>query len=147
MNAVARDLPAVAAASPHAEWDDARFLAALESCTLPPWVFTHRNHVRAAYLYLTRLPFGAAIDAMCATLRRYTAHLGAADKYHETITVAFVALVNAQRAQPQESWEEFVLRNPALLDAKLLGAYYGRETLGSDRARRVFLLEPRTPAA
>jgi hypothetical protein len=125
--------------------DDTGFLAALEDCTLPPGVFTHRNHLRAAYLYLSRLPFGAAIDAMCATLRRYTAHLGAADKYHETITVAFMALVNAHRAQTQESWESFIARNPALLDSKLLGGYYSRETLAGSRARRMFLLQARTP--
>lgn len=144
MNAVARDLHAAMHA---AELDDAAFLAALDSCTLPAAAFSHRNHLRAAYLYLGRLPFGAAIDAMCGTLRRYTAHLGAADKYHETITVAFMALVNAHRGHPEERWEDFIVRNPALLDSRLLGTYYSRETLGNDRARRVFLLEPRTPAA
>ncbi|HEU4530073.1 MAG TPA: hypothetical protein VFR59_02775 [Steroidobacteraceae bacterium] len=144
MNAVARDLPAPMHA---ADLDDAGFLAALESCTLPPAVFSHRNHLRAAYLYLCRLPFGAAIDAMCGTLRRYTAHLGAADKYHETITVAFMTLVNVHRGLAEERWEDFIARNPALLDSRLLGRYYSRETLGTDRARRLFLLEPRAPAA
>ena len=59
--------------------NDDQFLEALESCALDPAQFSHREHVRAAFLYLERLPFGAAIDRMRATLQCYTASLGCAD--------------------------------------------------------------------
>jgi hypothetical protein len=126
---------------------DQEFLQALENCTLPAADFSHRNHVRAAYLYLRDRSFGAAIDAMCATLQRYVRHLGKADRYHETITVAFMALVNAHRVERDEPWEEFIARNPRLLDSKLLATYYSPETLGAEAARRRFLLEPRSQPA
>lgn len=122
---------------------DTQFLQALESCTLPAADFGHRNHVRAAYLYLSRFSFGAAIDAMCGTLKRYVAHLGRAERYHETVTIAFMTLVNAHRRESAEPWEEFIARNPQLLDAKLLGYYYSEATLSGATARRRFVLERR----
>lgn len=123
---------------------DERFLAALEACRLAPAEFGHREHVRAAFLYLERLPFGAAIDAMSASLRRYVAALGRADRYHETVTVAFMALVNASRLeQGGEDWPAFAARNPHLLNARLLDDYYSGATLAAEYARRRFVLERR----
>ena len=72
---------------------DADFLAALERCTLPESEFTHAAHVRAAYLYLRDGTFGQAIDRMAATIRRYATSLGKPDRYHDTITVGFLALI------------------------------------------------------
>ena len=124
--------------------NDLEFLAALEECRLPPQEFTHRQHVRAAFLYLERLPFGAAIDAMSATLRRYVSALGKADRYHETVTVAFMALVNAHRDPGiAETWEGFAAANPELFAPGLLSRYYSAETLGDARSRSRFMLERR----
>jgi hypothetical protein len=121
---------------------DDDFLAALESCRLPPEQFGHRDHVRAAFLYLERLSFGAAIDRMRNSLRRYTTHLGSSSKYHETVTVAFMSLVNAHRqAGGYGDWSEFEALNPELFDVTLLGRYYAPETLASARARQSFVLE------
>jgi hypothetical protein len=123
---------------------DLEFLAALEQCRLPPGQFTHRQHVRAAFLYLERLPFGAAIDAMSASLRRYVTALGKADRYHETVTVAFMALVNAHRnPRVAETWESFAAGNPELFVPGLLSRYYSAETLGDARSRSRFVLERR----
>jgi len=123
--------------------NDSQFLQALESCTLPPAEFSHRQHLRAAFLYLSALPFGAAIDAMCGTLKAYVAHLGCPDRYHETITVAFMALVNQHRGDDGETWDQFIERVPELQDSKLLQRYYGSETLSGSAARRRFTLERR----
>jgi hypothetical protein len=105
--------------------DDAQFLAALEDCTLPPDCFNHAAHVRAGYLYLRRAPFPQATAAMCATLERYTRALGKGDRYHEPITVAYMALINAQLRRQGDGgdWEHFRARNPQLLrsDALLAG--------------------------
>src|SRR5262245_26584205 len=121
---------------------DQQFLAALEDCSLAPEQFSHREHVRAAFLYLEFLPFGAAIDRMRATLQCYTASLDRADKYHETLTVAFMCLVNAHRQRDTcASWPEFARRNPELFDSRLLRQYYDPATLASPLARTTFVLE------
>ena len=124
---------------------DQEFLAALESCTLPAAQFRHRDHLRAGWAYLQALPFGAALDRMRETLRRYATSHGQPERYHETITVAYMSLVQAHRMLgPADTWEEFVTANPALFEPNLLGRFYDRATLASPLARRVFVLESRT---
>ena len=126
--------------------DDARFLAALEDCSLPPVLFDHAAHVRAGYLYLRRVPFPQATAMMCATVERYARSLGKPERYHETITVAFMALINMTlqlQPQPQASgWQHFHRRNPQLLRSEALLAYYPRAVLDSPAARRCFTLPP-----
>jgi hypothetical protein len=121
---------------------DMEFLAALEESRLPPALFGHREHVRAAFIYLERMPFGAAIDRMRATLQHYTAAIGRASRYHETVTVAFMSLVNVHRqAGGYADWNEFAARNPELFDSGLLTRYYAPDTLSSALARQSFVLE------
>ncbi len=122
--------------------NDEEFLEALESCSLAPERFGHRDHVRAAFLYLERMPFGAAIDRMRTTLQSYTAALGRADRYHETLTVAFMCLVNAHRQRAAyQDWGEFASLNPELFDSVVLRQYYDPATLASPLARTTFALE------
>ena len=124
--------------------DDAQFLAALEDCTLPAACFDHAAHLRAGYLYLRRAAFPQATAAMCATLANYTRALGKSDRYHETITVAFMALINAQLRQQGDAggWQQFRACNPQLLRSDALLAYYPRAVLESREARSCFTLLP-----
>jgi len=126
---------------------DEDFLAALERCELPESEFRHASHVRAAYLYLRQHEFHIALHRMQTAIRNYAAHLGKADKYHETITVAFVMLIRQHLVEGGDGggWDGFQRDNPELLRKDLMLRYYGREQLESDLARRIFVL-PR-PAA
>ena len=126
---------------------DDEFLAAFESATLPLSAFDHRAHVRAGYLYLSRHGFGSAIERFGGALRRFAAANGKQGLYHETITVAFLALINERIARDgAASWEEFVAANADLLDSHCLERFYTREELGSAEARAVFLLPRRRVA-
>ena len=122
--------------------DDATFVARFEDGSLPEPDFDHRGHVRLAYLYLGRHGFAGALDRISAGIRAFAAAHGTPGKYHETITVAFLAIVNERRARhdPALAWDDFIERYPELLDSRLLSHYYERETLDSDRARRTFVL-------
>lgn len=119
-----------------------------EDGTLPPAEFHHRDHVRLAWLYLEDEPPLAALTRFTAGLRRFAARIGKPDLYHETITWAYLLLIQERRAraEPGETWEEFAARNPDLLTWKpsVLESYYREETLASDLARRVFVLPDRT---
>jgi len=122
--------------------NDADFLAALERCTLPEAEFTHAAHVRAAYLYLCDGSFGQAIDRMAAVIRRYATSLGKPDRYHDTITVGFLALIRARLCERGDAggWRGFAAANPDLLDRGLLLRHYPPQQLESALARRVFVL-------
>lgn len=125
---------------------DEEFLAALEDTSLPDADFRHRDHLRAAYLYLRRDGFAEAVGAMSAALRRFAASRGKAERYHETVTIAFLALINERLASSGDpgSFDAFIARHPEIAERDLLTRYYRPETLASENARRSFVLEPRT---
>jgi hypothetical protein len=127
---------------------DGEFLRALQECALPESEFGHFAHVRAAYLYLQAGEFATALARMRRAIRNYGRHLGKEDRYHETITVAYLALIQQHIAERGNGgcWDEFVRENTELLQPGLLLQYYPEIQLNSDLARRVFLL-PRSPAA
>lgn len=125
---------------------DADFLRSFEDRSLPSSSFHHRDHVRLAWLYLRRYPTLEALARFIEGLRRFAAANGRPDLYHETITWAYLLLIHERMARVQaETWEEFAQRNPDLLtwNPSVLDRYYEKETLGSELARRVFVLPDR----
>jgi hypothetical protein len=121
---------------------DEEFLQALENCTLPQGLFTHPAHVRAGYLYLKKFSFAEALGRMRRSICDYANHLGKSDQYHETVTVAYLALIQQcmfERGDGGE-WTAFAHHNPELFDPELLSRFYDRNVLESALARRVFLL-------
>ncbi len=130
--------------------DDRSLVTRFEDCTLPPAELRHREHVQLAWLYLLGTTFEAAGMRFCTNLRRYTASLGKADRYHETITWAYLALVHErmQAEPPHPDFASFAEANPDLFDRAggALAACYDEATLASAAARRAFRL-PRRSAA
>jgi hypothetical protein len=125
---------------------DEDFLRALETCELPEAEFGHAAHVRAAYLYLQVGDFATALGRIRRSIRTYAGHLGKPDRYHETITVAYVALIQQHIHERGNGggWLAFARDNPELLQKSLLRQFYPPDQLNSELARRVFLL-PRAP--
>ena len=120
---------------------DDELITAFESCSLDPAEFGHREHVRVTWIYLRRHAHVEALERVTSGLRRYVAAVGAADKYHETITWAWFALVAERHAAGDAgSWEAFAAAHPELFESGLLETVYDRETLSSALARRVFVL-------
>lgn len=98
--------------------------------------FGHREHLELAWNYLRLYPIDEAAGVMVAAIRHIARLHRGEDKYHETITRAwlhFVA-VHSQR-WGAESFEGFIERNPDLLDQKLIGHFYSRELIRSQAAR------------
>jgi len=129
--------------------DDA-LIRAFDDGTLPPGAFHHRDHVRTVWLLLERHPALDVLARFSAGLRRLAAAAGKPGLYHETITWAYVLLVNERRGAPgTEDWPRFAARNPDLLAWKpsvLETRYYRAETLWSERARATFVLPDRPTA-
>jgi hypothetical protein len=98
--------------------------------------FGHREHLELAWSYLRRYPFDQAAEAMVAAIRHVARLHEAEGKYHETMTRAwlhFVA-VHVQR-WGADSFEEFLERNPDLLNSGLIQHFYSRELIRSETAR------------
>jgi hypothetical protein len=80
-------------------------------------------------------------------LQRFAAAHGKAGLYHETITWAYMLLIQERmvRAGRTQSWEEFARENADLLRWKdgILNRFYREETLRSDLAREIFVFPDR----
>ncbi|HMA17145.1 MAG TPA: hypothetical protein VKS03_01780 [Thermoanaerobaculia bacterium] len=127
--------------------NDGDFLAAFENGTLPEECFHHRDHVRAGWLLLKGNPPVAALDRFTSAWKRFAAGKGKTGLYHETITWAYLLLINErmERCGRDVDWGRFAAANSDLLTWRpsVLESYYTPETLGSDLARRIFLLPDR----
>ena len=115
-----------------------------EGGATPADSFHHADHVRLAFEYLRRYPALEALGRFSEALKRFAAAQGKAQRYHETITWAYLLLIRERlaRAGPAQTWEEFVERNLDLLVWKggVLRTLYRQETLDSDLARHTFVL-------
>jgi hypothetical protein len=127
------------ASSSAAAIDDELF--ALETGVLDPARFPHLEHLRLGYEMLGRYSFGEAVTRFSRGIRLLAAKAGRPEVYHETITVAFLAVIGERRGRaPQKDWCDFKAKNADLLDKRCLERWYGTEQLGSDLARRTFCL-------
>jgi hypothetical protein len=128
---------------------DTDFLARLEAGTLPPAEFDHRGHLRAGFLYLRRHDFPGACVAMKRAIQHFAAMLGKRTLYHETVTVAYLALIAERLAEEPADlgFEAFLARYPELTSAEYFRRYYPAGELDSPEARSTFVLpRPRSPA-
>lgn len=118
--------------------NDQAFLKAFEDGTLPPREFSHRGHIRMAWLYLHAYGYEAGVEHIRSGIQQFAARLGATTKYHETITIFWARLVQHMITdQPAiDDFETFLTRYPLILDSHLVERHYSRETLFSARARQ-----------
>jgi hypothetical protein len=126
---------------------DEEFIQRFENLTLPAASFHHRDHVRVVWLYLRRYSVIETLKRFSESLKRFATANGKPNLYHETITWAYVLLINEriERSGCEQSWAEFVDSNTDLFDWKnsILKSYYHEETLRSEMAGKVFVLPDR----
>jgi len=122
---------------------DDEFVARFEDGSLANESFHHADHVRMAFLYLSRYPALEALQRFSNALVRFATAKGKPQLYHETITWAFLLLIRERivRAGIQQTWTQFAADNADLLNWKdsVLKKYYREETLASDLARSSFV--------
>jgi hypothetical protein len=124
---------------------DGNLLAEFESGTLDPAQFDHRMHLSVAWSYLRRDGFPEGALHFRRHLQTYVVKAGAEGKYHETITWAYLVLLNEElslRSSPAEAFDTMIKRRPDLLDHRngAIARCYSKSQLDSPDARSVFLL-------
>jgi len=100
--------------------------------------FGHRQHVHVTWLAVRRFGVQEAIAVISDGIRRTARYAGAPQKYHETVSRAWVELVGhhaSRSGSESDSFDSFTERNPALLDKRLLMRFYRPATLASAAAR------------
>lgn len=126
---------------------DEALLQAFEAGTLASESFRHADHVRVARAYLCLYALPGAITRFSEGLKRFAIRQGRPEMYHETVTMAYLLLINErlERTGRDTSWEAFAEANPDLLAWRpsILHRYYHPETLDSPLARRTFVMPDR----
>ena len=112
-----------------------------ERLQIEPGAFRHRDHLEAAYGMLRKYPFLEATARYARIIRTMAANAGASEKFHVTITVAFMSLVAERMASTEHGdFETFSRANPDLFSRDLLNRFYPNGRLDSDVARRIFVM-------
>ncbi|HEV3289369.1 MAG TPA: hypothetical protein VG123_10265 [Streptosporangiaceae bacterium] len=116
---------------------DPELAAILPVITGPGGQFRHRQHINLAYYAVRRYGMPDAIGTICAWIRQIAAYERAPQKYHHTVSRAWVEAVAYHVAEDPgcDDFEDFAARNPALLDKRLLGRHYRSATLAATAAR------------
>lgn len=125
--------------------DGRQLLAGLADGSLPPAAFNHRNHVHAAWQCLREQPLPAAAHRFAGLLRGYVRQVGAENRFHFTLTLAFMHLIQeARRATPDVDWDVFAAAHPELFDQArhLIARHYSPERLCGE-ARSEFVAPDR----
>lgn len=99
--------------------------------------FGHREHVKLTWLAVRRYGTASAISLVSGGIQRTARYAGAPQKYHATVSRAWVELVGYHLDAPAGggSFDEFAARFPDLLDKRLLSRHYRSATLASPAAR------------
>ncbi|SEL20444.1 hypothetical protein [Streptacidiphilus jiangxiensis] len=100
--------------------------------------FGHRQHVQLTWLAVRRHGVSTAADVVGEGIRATATAAGAPQKFHVTMTRAWVELVAhhaAALAEAADSFDAFARSSPELLDRTLLSRFYRPATLAGDAAR------------
>jgi len=123
---------------------------AFSASTLPAEAWTHRAHLRMAWLFLKRHPLDEAHLLLRVGIIRLNAFHGLVETpargYHETLTRLWLALVaSLMRAADAQTSAAFVDAHAVELGRDAAARYYSRERVMSPRARAIFVAPDLAP--
>ncbi|MFI1994141.1 hypothetical protein [Actinoplanes sp. NPDC020271] len=109
-------------------------------------LFGHREHVHLTWLAVRRYGTPEAVALISDGIQRTARYAGAPQKYHATVSRAWVELIGHHASEtPEESFARFAERHPALLDKRLLTRFYHPATLAGPAARQGWVAPDRAP--
>ncbi|HSV16131.1 MAG TPA: GNAT family N-acetyltransferase [Tepidisphaeraceae bacterium] len=133
---------------------DPEFLRQFETCALPFAQWTHRAHVKVAYLYLSAHPFDEALPLMRTGIKRYNAHNHVPESetsgYNETTTHAFMHLIAASMlaygaTYPTSNADHFYESHPQSHTRHILRLFYSPQQRMHPLAKTRFIEPDLTP--
>jgi hypothetical protein len=121
---------------------------AFEDGSLPRSEWTHASHLLVGLWYMSHHPRDRATRLVRDGIKRYNHIHGRDSGYHETITLAWLAVVAGflarwDRSRPISALAEVLVRDCG--DKDHLLRYYSRELLMSDAARQAWVPPDRRP--
>src|SRR5262245_44549985 len=128
--------------------DDAEFIRQFEACTLPFELWTHRAHVKVAYLYIQQHGLQGTITRLRQNIRAFNAKYNVPESqtsgYNETTTRAMATIIAAvmsayREALPTQSAEEFCQTHLELMSRHVLRLFYSPQRRMHPEAKHRFI--------
>jgi hypothetical protein len=121
----------------HQNDGDPELAAILPAIAGPDGEFGHREHINLAFWSVRRYGMPTATGKVCTWIRQLTAYQRVPQKYHHTVSRAWMEIVAHHVAADQDcaDFGVFAFRYPTLLDKRLLSRHYRSSTLASPEAR------------
>jgi hypothetical protein len=128
--------------------DDHELLSQFENLTLPFAQWTHRAHVKVAYLYLRRHPFPEAMEKLRNGIKAHNAANnrpdGPTEGYNETTTHAMAHLICAvmkayEKTHPVTTADSFCDMHPQLMSQYVLRFFYTPQRRMDPLAKKQFV--------
>ena len=132
----------------HYQLTDATFEKQFANCDFPPALFNHEAHLRLAWIHIKKYGITAALDNIQTQLQRFVSHVGAADKYNTTLTIAAIKAVYHFIIQSKTStFKDFITEHPRLLYNfnELMHAHYSIDIFASENAKQHYLVPDLLP--
>ncbi|MBX9770356.1 MAG: hypothetical protein K2X29_03240 [Candidatus Obscuribacterales bacterium] len=124
--------------------DDKQFLNSFEQCSLGAKCWTHAAHIRMAWLVLeTSQCFEDAVSRIKSGIQRFNSSNNSIG-YHETITLAFAAIIDSRRKEGQ-GFSDFADENPDLFAKDYLNDFYDPAILKTEQAKNAFVEPNKKP--
>lgn len=124
------------------ELSDIEFRKQFENCTLNPLTFNHEGHLRLVWIQIDKFGFEEAQTNIQNQLQNFVNHVGAKDKYHKTLTITAIQIVNQyMKNQESETFQEFIEEFPELKNnfRGLIDRHYSFDIFNSIKAKSEYL--------
>lgn len=125
----------------HSDLSDFKFEEQFRDMTMDPALFTHEAHIRLAWIHLRRYGEKEAIRQICTQIKQFDHHHGNGTKYHETMTVAAVKVVQHFISKSKvSSFSDFLSEFPRLKThfKELLDQHYSVNQLIQPEAKTTY---------
>jgi len=128
--------------------NDRELFLQFESRTLPFDQWTHRCHVKIAYLYLRTHPFAEALERIRKGIKAYNAAHQVPESptsgYNETTTRAFLQIISAVMGAydsilPTSDADAFCDTHPQLMSRHILRLFYSPQRRMHPDAKATFI--------
>lgn len=128
----------------HYSLTDRQFIDQFEGLSFNQKWFTHEAHIRLAWAYLNLYSLGEAEGRMCTSIQRFDSIFDEGIKYHRTITLASIRIIQHRiHIQDSHSFERFIEANTDLVsNLKAVIAEYYSWNIFCDAKAQVSFVEP-----
>lgn len=126
----------------HWNYTDELFEKEFALGTFPSEAFSHEAHLRLAFIHLKKYGKERAVQHITAQLKAYTRILKAEGKYHETLTIASIYIVNHFSEKiKQGDFKTLLNAFPRLKTnfKELLFQHYSEGIILKDTAKQMYL--------